>query len=97
MRNSEPNALQISVALAEIDPPVWRRLVVPLSWHLGEPHLAIRAAFNWWNSHLHGCRFGGIRYGSGEDGDGGGFADFWGRRTICQKLHASGPFETKRL
>ena len=75
MRYSEPNALQIRVALAEIDPPVWRRLVVPLSWHLGELHLAIQAAFNWWNSHLHEYRIGGLRYGHTEDGDDGGFAD----------------------
>ncbi len=59
----EPNALQIKVALAGIDPPVWRRLILPLSWHLGQLHLAIQAAFNWWNYHLHEFRIGGLRYG----------------------------------
>jgi hypothetical protein len=75
MRYNEPNALQIRVTLAEIDPLVWRRLVVPLSWHLGELHLAIQAAFNWWNSHLHEYRIGGLRYGDSEVGDEGGFPD----------------------
>jgi hypothetical protein len=45
----QPNALQIQVTLTEIEPTVWRRLVVPWTWHLGQLHLAIQAAFNWWN------------------------------------------------
>jgi hypothetical protein len=57
------NALQIKVSLAEINPSVWRRLIVPAAWHLGELHLAIQAAFNWWNYHLHEFRIGGLRYG----------------------------------
>ena len=75
MRYSEPNALQIRVTLAEIDPPVWRTLVAPLLWHLHELHLGIQAAFNWWNSHLHEYRIGGLRYGDLEGDDDGGFAD----------------------
>lgn len=62
----EPNALQIRVALDEIEPAVWRRLVVPWTWHLGQLHLCIQAAFNWWNSHLHEFRIGGLRYGDPE-------------------------------
>jgi hypothetical protein len=38
MRWQEPNALQIRVALAEIEPAIWRRLIVPLSFHLGQLH-----------------------------------------------------------
>ena len=44
-------------------PPIWRRLVAPLNWRLDQLHLAIQAAFNWWNSHLHEFRIGGLRYG----------------------------------
>jgi hypothetical protein len=66
----EPNALQIRVALAGIEPAIWRRLVVPWTWHLGQLHLCIQAAFNWWNYHLHEFRIGGLRYGDPEaDGD----------------------------
>lgn len=66
MLYQEPNALQIRIALAEVQPAVWRRLVVPWTWHLGQLHLAIQAAFNWWNYHLHEFRIGGLRYGDPE-------------------------------
>jgi hypothetical protein len=35
MLYKEPNALQIRVTLSEIEPAVWRRLVVPWTWRLG--------------------------------------------------------------
>jgi len=66
MLYQEPNALQIRVTLSEIEPAVWRRLVVPLTWNLGQLHLAIQAAFNWWNYHLHEFNIGGLRYGDPE-------------------------------
>jgi hypothetical protein len=75
MPENGPNALQIKVTLADIDPPVWRRLVVPCDWHLGQLHLAIQAAFNWWNYHLHEFRIGGLRYGDPELLDDGPFED----------------------
>ncbi len=65
------NALQLRVTLDGIAPEVWRRLVVPGTWHLGQLHLAIQAAFNWWNYHLHEFRIGGLRYGDPETDDGG--------------------------
>ena len=35
-------------------------------------HLAVQAAFNWWNYHLHEFRIGGLRYGDADtDGWGG--------------------------
>ncbi|MBA2697997.1 MAG: plasmid pRiA4b ORF-3 family protein [Nocardioidaceae bacterium] len=58
----EPNALQIRVSLSEIEPVIWRRLVLPWAWHLGQLHLVIQAAFNWWNYHLHEFEIGGLRY-----------------------------------
>jgi hypothetical protein len=64
------NAIQLRVTLAEIEPQVWRRLVVPGTWHLGQLHLVIQAAFNWWNYHLHEYRIGGLRYGDPETDDG---------------------------
>ncbi len=62
----EPNALQIRVTLAEIEPAIWRRLVVPWTWHLGQLHLCLQAAFNWWNCHLHEFRIGGLRFADPE-------------------------------
>ncbi|MDG4674751.1 plasmid pRiA4b ORF-3 family protein [Shinella sp. 838] len=57
------NAVQIRVCLDEIELYVWRRLVLPSQWNLEQLHLAIQAAFNWWNYHLHEFRIGGLRYG----------------------------------
>ena len=57
------NAVQIRVCLDEIEPDVWRRLVLPSQWNLEQLHLTIQAAFNWWNYHLHEFRIGGLRYG----------------------------------
>ncbi|CAN7624900.1 plasmid pRiA4b ORF-3 family protein [Pararhizobium sp. LjRoot238] len=57
------NAVQLRISLDEIEPEVWRRLVLPSAWDLEQLHLAIQAAFNWWNYHLHEFRIGGLRYG----------------------------------
>lgn len=70
-----PNALQIHVAIDGIEPTIWRRFMVPYTWHLGELHLAIQAAFNWWNSHLHEFRIGGLRYGNPDADDWSGADD----------------------
>ncbi|CAM3027189.1 plasmid pRiA4b ORF-3 family protein [Komagataeibacter xylinus] len=56
--------MQIRVSIDDIEPAVWRRLVVPSEWNLEQLHLAIQAAFNWWNSHLHEFEIGGLRYGN---------------------------------
>jgi hypothetical protein len=68
-RFREPNALQIRVRLDAIEPAIWRRLVVPWTWHLGQLHLAIQAAFNWWSYHLHEFRIGSLRYGDPQTED----------------------------
>ena len=58
-----PNALQIKVTLAQIEPAIWRRLIVPPPWPLDRLHLAIQVAVNGWDAHLHGFRIGGLRHG----------------------------------
>lgn len=65
MRYKEPSARHVRVALDGIDPPVWRRLAVPLSWHLNELHLGNQAAFEW-IIFLHEFSLGGLRYGDPE-------------------------------
>ena len=59
----EPNAVQIHVVLAGIEPPIWRRLVVPLHFTLAQLHHILQAAMGWTNSHLHQFEIGGLRYG----------------------------------
>lgn len=58
-----PNAVQLRISIDEIEPAVWRRLVVPSEWSLEQLHLSIQAAFNWWNYHCHEFDIGGLRYG----------------------------------
>ncbi|MCL2716055.1 MAG: plasmid pRiA4b ORF-3 family protein [Alphaproteobacteria bacterium] len=59
-------AVQIKVSLDEIEPEVWRRLVLPITWNLEQLHLVIQAAFNWWNYHVHEFHIGGLHYGDAE-------------------------------
>jgi hypothetical protein len=88
MLYKEPNALQIRVALPEIEPPVWRQLIVPWTWHLGQLHLAIQAMFNRWNCHLHEFNIGGLGYGDVEI-DEGDFPD--GPRLSVRCVCATSP------
>ena len=59
----EPNAVQIKVTLDDIEPPIWRRLVMPLTTTLSELHHILQAAMGWTDSHLHQFEIGGLRYG----------------------------------
>jgi hypothetical protein len=59
----ELNAVQIRVALDDIEPPVWRRLVVPLGTTLADLHYIIQAAMGWTDSHMHEFDIGGLSYG----------------------------------
>jgi hypothetical protein len=55
-----------SVTLLDIEPAIWRQLVIPWRFHLGQLHRVIQAAFGWWDSHLHQFMIGGLRYGDPE-------------------------------
>jgi hypothetical protein len=61
-----PTAVQLRVTLAEIEPSIWRRLIVPRSFHLGQLHHVIQAAFGWWDYHLHEFQIGGLSFGNVE-------------------------------
>jgi hypothetical protein len=54
--------LQLKVTLAEIEPPVWRRLRIPMDYTLARLHKVIQAAFGWTDSHLHRFRIHGEDY-----------------------------------
>ncbi len=62
----EPNAIQLRVTLAEIEPPIWRQLIVPRTFTLGQLHHVIQAAFGWLDYHLHQFIIGGLRFGDYE-------------------------------
>lgn len=62
----EPNAVQIHVALEDIEPAIWRRLIVPIHTTLAQLHHILQAAIGWTDSHLHQFEIGGLRYGDVE-------------------------------
>lgn len=62
----EINAAQLRVTLLDIEPAIWRQIVVPWRFHLGQLHRVIQAAFGWTDSHLHEFTIGGLRYGDPE-------------------------------
>jgi hypothetical protein len=51
---------QLLITVEDIDPPIWRRLLVPDSIRLSKLHLMIQAALGWWNYHLH-ARLDGLQ------------------------------------
>lgn len=59
--------LQIRIDLEEVDPPIWRRLLVPSEIRLDRLHAVIQVAMGWTDSHLHAFTIGGKRYGEPVD------------------------------
>ncbi len=64
-------ALQLKVALAEIKPPIWRRVRVPAKFTLEQLHRVIQVAFGWEDCHLHVFRIRGEDYGPSDPDSGG--------------------------
>ena len=58
-----PNAIQLRVTLLDIEPAIWRQLVVPIDTTLAELHRILQAAFGWKDCHLHHFDVGGLHYG----------------------------------
>jgi hypothetical protein len=66
------NALQFRIELLGVDPPVWRRILVPEDYSLWGLHVAIQDAMGWLDYHLHAFRVVGSQSTYGipdEDGD----------------------------
>lgn len=54
---------QVKVTLEGIDPPIWRRLVVPVWMTLDRLHAVLQASLGWTDSHLHVFEIDGERIG----------------------------------
>ncbi len=54
---------QVLVTLQRIEPPSWRRLLVPGEIRLGKLHRVLHGVFDWENDHLHQCIVGDTFYG----------------------------------
>lgn len=53
---------QLRITLLEVDPPVWRRLLIPADATLGDLNFILQAAMGWTNSHLHQFTIDGMDY-----------------------------------
>ncbi|HEY7254529.1 MAG TPA: plasmid pRiA4b ORF-3 family protein [Methylomirabilota bacterium] len=54
---------QLKVTLADIEPPIWRRITVRGDLPLDRLHAVFQKAMGWQSSHLHEWIVGGRRYG----------------------------------
>lgn len=52
-RSSPTRIYQLKVALQGVEPPVWRRVLVPSDIKLGKLHFVLQDVMGWTNSHLH--------------------------------------------
>jgi hypothetical protein len=57
------DVFQLEVTLLDIEPPIWRRVLVGADSTLDHLHEVIQAAFGWWNYHLHEFEVDSTRYG----------------------------------
>jgi len=44
---------QLKITLQDIEPPIWRRILVPSTYDFWQLHCAMQDAFGWTDSHLH--------------------------------------------
>lgn len=63
--------LQLKVTLRDVEPEVWRRMLVPADLHLGKLHPVINEAMGWTNSHLHMFRLRDRKFGDTRAPDAG--------------------------
>ncbi len=66
-------AIQLKVSLEDIDPPIWRRLLMPGEASLEDLHWTIQQVMGWLNYHLHEFQVGERRVGRPDYMD----DDFW--------------------
>lgn len=66
-RSSSGRALELTVTLRDVEPPVWRRIVVPESLTLRELHAVLQTAMGWQDDHLFLFRVGDVVYGDVDD------------------------------
>ena len=62
---------QVTITIADIEPAIWRRLLLPEDLNFAQLHEVIQAAFGWTDSHLHHFIVGGLVVGAPEFDDDG--------------------------
>jgi hypothetical protein len=61
-----PRAWRVTITIADIEPAIWRTLLVPESFNFAQLHEIIQAALGWTDSHLHHFILGGLVVGAPE-------------------------------
>lgn len=84
------NAIQFKVALKYIRPPIYRRVVMPDTFTLGQLHEVIQVTMGWYNCHMHSFRIGGVCY-TGGDAAGMEDMDMENEETVRLSQVISGP------
>jgi hypothetical protein len=77
LRGAAREVLQLKITLRHVEPPVWRRVLVPSTTTLGKLHFVLNEAMGWANSHLHSFTVGDRTFGDTRMDDVGelGFED----------------------
>lgn len=57
------DVFQLRITLMDVEPPVWRRLLVPQDVNLPRLHAILQVTMGWTNSHLHQFKIGDVRFG----------------------------------
>lgn len=65
----EPAVYQLRLTLDDVEPEIWRRVLVPADLTLDGLNNVVQAAFGWDNSHLHEFKRGKQRWGSPDADD----------------------------
>jgi tetratricopeptide (TPR) repeat protein len=72
--SNEDDLYQLRIELAGIRPPIWRRVLVPASFTLGQLHWVIQTVFGWHDAHMHDFKVRGTRYSRVADLEGVGLS-----------------------
>lgn len=60
---------RVVVTLLDVEPPVWRELLVPGTFSLAKLHRVIQVAMGWQDAHLHLFEIDGVGYGQPDPED----------------------------
>jgi hypothetical protein len=61
-RTRLPRRLVLRVTLGDIDPPIWRRLLIPDRLTLHQLHRVLQLVFGWQDYHLYAFEVGDRRF-----------------------------------
>ena len=82
-RRAATTAHRLRVSLDRSEPEIWREVVVPSGFSLGELHTVIQVAMGWQDYHLHHFHIDGQRYTELNDLD-----DDWGQPGVDENVSA---------